>query len=366
MSRYPSIPVQTEYKKPTPGLGKKKPYPARPVRTPISVVPVNQDDHVEEEEEDTYFMEKFNVPEPKNTEKSHVPDEPKYVGRENNAPVHKPSHKRDESRLGPKININKRYSSVGNNDNGVGNNGVGNNGMGNNGGKKYENRGGNDNGCTSTDGPYAKVEQLVFVGQNEDSSVSKTVGEHVIDEEIMAKEIVPGEMYSFNLGITGFITELEKRMVVANANKKKQNIKLQVIDNYYLYQHIFSIKDGVRSNYVDQEIDWKWNRITRWYRRSTKRTYGDSAATDLDSYRDYHAVVRIIRFQMSNNPDHKLPEIFEVIIPRSSGASPTENVNGLYQPPTNFIDLLLIRDLKTLNLPNNTEFMIRRQVAVEA
>lgn len=366
MSKYPSIPVLTEYKKPTPGskTTHKKPYPPtrlpKPTRTPISVVPVvhnnnnnNNNDDQNNEEEDTFFMEKFNVSESKKLEK--YPDEPpsiepKYVGR--NAPIHKPSYNSNETRLGPKNSINKRY-------------GGGDGGNGGN-GKKYENGGHNDNGCTSTDGPYAKVEQLIFIGQNEDSSVSKTVGEHVIDEEIMAKEIVPGEMYSFNLGITGFITELEKRMAIANNNKKKQNIKLQVIDNYYLYQHIFSIKDGVRSNYVDQEIDWKWNRITRWYRRSTKRTYGDSATTDLDSYRDYHAVVRIIRFQMSNNPDHKLPEIFEVIIPRSSGANPTENANGLYQPPTNFIDLLLIRDLKTLNLPNNTEFMIRRQVAVEA
>jgi hypothetical protein len=197
------------------------------------------------------------------------------------------------------------------------------------------------------EGPYAKVEQKIFV---EDDVVEKeSSGIHFFDEEIMAREMVVGEIYDFNLGPMAFCDELDKRM----KNKLKKNIKLQIIDNYYLYQYIFSIKDGVRSNYIDQEIDWKWNKDTKWYRRRIKRTYGDSIS-DLDSYRDYHAVIRIIRFQMMGS-NRKLPEIFEVIIPRSDGNTP-------YSPPENFIDLLLQCNLKLLNFPKGVEFMIRRLV----
>ncbi|MEX0594908.1 MAG: hypothetical protein WD512_00275, partial [Candidatus Paceibacterota bacterium] len=210
---------------------------------------------------------------------------------------------------------------------------------------------GGRNESSEADGPYAKVEQQLFVAIDDDliGNAKMPVGVHYIDEEIMGKEIVPGEIYDFNLNLQSFISELSQRI------SQSSNLKLQIIDNYYLYQYIFSIKNGITTNYTDQEIDWSWNRTSKWYKRRIKRTYGDPIS-DLDSYRDYHAIVRIIRFQVPNKIT-KVPEIFEIIIPRSSN---NLDQSPLYTPPNNLIQLLLKNDIESINLPKGSEFMIRR------
>jgi hypothetical protein len=211
---------------------------------------------------------------------------------------------------------------------------------------------GGRNESSEADGPYAKVKQQVFVAKDDDlnGNAKIPVGVHYIDEEILGRETVPGEIYDFNLGLLSFISELSQRI------SPSSNLKLQLIDNYYLYQYIYSIKNGVASNYTDQEIDWSWNRTSKWYKRRIKRTYGDPIS-DLDSYRDYHAIVRIIRFQVPNKIT-KVPEIFEIIIPRSPNNA--TDLSSLYTPPNNLIQLLLNNDIESINLPKGCEFMIRR------
>jgi hypothetical protein len=211
---------------------------------------------------------------------------------------------------------------------------------------------GGRNESSEADGPYAKVEQQIFVAKDDDlnGNAKIPVGVHYIDEEILGRETVPGEIYDFNLGLQSFISELSQRI------SPSSNLKLQLIDNYYLYQYIYSIKNGIASNYTDQEIDWSWNRTSKWYKRRIKRTYGDPIS-DLDSYRDYHAIVRIIRFQVPNKVT-KVPEIFEIIIPRSPNNATDRS--SLYTPPNNLIQLLLKNDIESINLPKGCEFMIRR------
>ena len=197
-----------------------------------------------------------------------------------------------------------------------------------------------ENNKADDKGPYSKVHQEYFIPLNEKRVERSVAGEYIIDEEIMGIEVCPGEVYKFDLGIMRWIEELEKRNI-----KDDQNVKIQIVDNYYLYQFIYSVKDGIPAHYTEEEIEWSWNAEQGVYRRQIKRIYGEGD-TDLDSYQDYHLIVRVLRFQIGR-------EIFEIVVPRLKNSI-------VYSPPTRMIGLLLDRNFKLLDLPNGCQFMIRR------
>jgi len=191
------------------------------------------------------------------------------------------------------------------------------------------------------EGPYASIHQKYY--HSVEDKKTRSQGEFIIEEEIFAREVSPGQIYDFNLGLTEFLERL-------NREKPEKPPKIQILDNYYLYQYIHSIKDGKPISYSEKEMSYRWIPERQVYQRKIKRIYDDAnQVTDLDSYQEYHLIVRIIRFQLNG-------QIFEIIIPR-------QNTDHLpYQVSKKFWSLLVDDNLKILNFPPNTNFMIRQSL----
>lgn len=189
-------------------------------------------------------------------------------------------------------------------------------------------------------GPYASIPQKYYQPVKEKKSRSE--GEFIIDEEVYAKEISPGQIYNFNLGIEDFSKYLDQ--------VRDKSPKIQILDNYYLYQYIHSVKDGIPISYSEKELSHQWIPDRQVYQRKIKRIYDhQNKISDLDSYQEYHLIVRIIRFQLHG-------KIFEIIIPR-------QNTDVLpYQVSPKFWDLLVDKNFKILNFPSGTNFMIRQSL----
>lgn len=202
------------------------------------------------------------------------------------------------------------------------------------------------------DGPYASIPQRVYQPIKKEQNKNQqnknqrsTEGEYVIEEEVFGREVSSDKIYDFNLSAMEFLEHLDQ-----SQSSTTRPPKIQTIDQYHLYQFIHSIKNGESVIYTEEELEHRWSSDTRRYYRKIVRTYQNAAQmSDLDSYQDYHLVVRIVRFQLNRR-------IFELIIPRNHRNA------SLYQPADNFFQLLSQHNLKLLNLPNETQFMIRQAI----
>lgn len=123
--------------------------------------------------------------------------------------------------------------------------------------------------------------------------------------------------------------------------KDISNPRMQEIDNYYLYNYVYSIKDGIGAAYQEEELEYRWNVDESTYQRKIRRVYLDDE-NDLNTYRDYHLIVRVYRFQINQ-------KIYEIV-----------TKDREYVIPKNCWRLLLENNLSSLNLPSDTEFIIRQ------
>ncbi len=215
---------------------------------------------------------------------------------------------------------------------------------------KNYNKNFNNNETNENIGPYAKVKNRLFKPLD-DKDERTTEGQYQIIEEIDGYEISPGKIYQFDLGLERFLNEFKERI---KSRKTSKQLKFNIIDNYYLYHYVYSIKDGNSTAYLETETDFKWDASKNTYTKTTMRSY-DNIPKDLDSYKKYHFIVRMIRILIKS-------EIFEIVIPRGN--------KDPYNPPDDLISLLSANEdvkllSKKLEFPENTNFIIRRCISTE-
>jgi len=193
----------------------------------------------------------------------------------------------------------------------------------------------------SSGGTFSKIEQPIFEpikpeSKHNKQNQTKPGTNLLMKEEVEGNVVVPGEIYNFNIGLKKFLELLQPY------KDKTPSPKMQIVDNYYLYHYVCSLKNGKISTYSETVKQLHWNGKT--FIRETQRTYLEEL-NDINGYLDYHLITRIIRFQLDQ-------QIFEVIIPR-------ENNNSYpFQPSSQFLINLFSDDCQ---LPQNVEFMVRRK-----
>jgi len=213
--------------------------------------------------------------------------------------------------------------------------------------RNNENR--NENRVENKKGIFGELTQTNFKIDKTGETYVQPVGEFIIKEELIGVKMIDemAEIYDFDIGKDKFIEILKNNEISKNNKKEKKKIELQIIDNYYLYQYVISIKNNVITSYSEIMLNNEWNNGK--YYRTMKRTY-ISQPNDLDGYRDYHLIVRIIRIQIEH-------QIYEIIIP---SASPHDNTK-IYQIDKNsFLEMFIN---SKINVPLNSKFMIRKNIA---
>lgn len=209
--------------------------------------------------------------------------------------------------------------------------------------EKIENRG-------EPQGPFAETRQIDFQIVDCDSEDGNHGGEPVVmSEGILGREVVPGCVYDFDLGYSRFIELL--KLEAEELPWLSKSTKYFVIDQYYRGADIYSIKwvftnprmapKCKRSTYRERVISSEWTGDE--YQRTIERRYLSSS--DVDTYSEYHLIVRIIRLVI---PQKGI--IYEVIIPRE---------DELYQVPKNIISSLISG---SEDFPEGTQFMVRKQL----
>lgn len=178
-------------------------------------------------------------------------------------------------------------------------------------------------------GPFANIRQIIYKPLE---SKKRSSGEFIIEECLEGIEVVPGKIYRLSIPVERFIKLMPKDI---------SNPRMQEIDNYYLYNYVYSIKDGIGAAYQEEELEYRWNVDESTYQRKIRRVYLDDE-NDLNTYRDYHLIVRVYRFQINQ-------KIYEIV-----------TKDREYVIPKNCWRLLLENNLSSLNLPSDTEFIIRQ------
>lgn len=195
----------------------------------------------------------------------------------------------------------------------------------------------NGNNNNEKRGTFAKIEQPIFLPLKQKTPKSKAHQTVLMDEWVEGSPILSNMIYQFDVGLDRFINSIHKY--------KNRDPKLQVIDNYYLYHYTCSIKNGQSLAYIDSWKKIEWHPIEKCFHRTIERTYLQDNH-DFDSYLDYHLIVRIFRFQIDY-------QIFEIIIPRENNSDTPFNITK-----TELWSRILA---KNLELPSNTQYIIRRK-----
>lgn len=196
-------------------------------------------------------------------------------------------------------------------------------------------------------GPFAYLRQHIYTPSK--TTKKPTTGTYIIKEELEVQEISQDEIYNFNLGQDKFLELLRKK------HSSSTTPTMQIIDNYYLYQFVYSVKNKYSVSYQDEIVEGKYLPDKKVYQRTIHRTYLPTP-NDFDSYCNYHLIVRIIRFLIDQ-------EIYEIIIPRKTSIVPTTGtpVAIPYQVSDDFWKQLIDPN-QLIKLPKDTNFIIRRSV----
>ena len=162
----------------------------------------------------------------------------------------------------------------------------------------------------------------------------------IVQEDFhFAKEIIPDQIYDFNIGEQHFRQLLRKQ---------RGDHKVIVVDHYHLYHYVVCVdSDRKKWTYSEEVVSEEWTDVGETggiWRRVVKRQYFQPNSHDLDSYLEYQLIVRIVRLMFQNR-------CFEIIIPRYN------NESDLFEPGINF--LLKLNASYDFNFPPHCTFVVK-------